>query len=772
MADSGRSAFRNDAVEKVTGHAKYADDYTFHGMIHGIPVYSDCPRGRLISLNTNKAENAKGVRKVLTWKDVPGALEHGQIEKDLQIFVKDEIRFDGDVLALVVADSREEALTASKLVEAEIEELVPVLDINKAQAGGSPLVNKKFPQNIVTRHRIRRGAAKEIFPECDLIVEKEFTTAWLEHAYMEPECAFANPRTDGVIELYGSFQHPFSTRRFVSAYLNRQLADFDVYSHPVGGSFGGKDDTISVIAARAALAASLLKVPVKILYDREWSFRESYKRSPYHMRYKYGLSRDGRIQALECNILAESGAVTSTVPWSTWRSAAQCAGPYRIENVHMDITGVMTNKVYSGAMRGFGTPQVNFAIEQMMDVCAAKLGLAPLEFRRINMVNQGCETITCQKLDGHTVSMEEVMDKTIAESGYLENIKKCTFGGQPDFQSDNGDELYGTGFALAYRGSSVGAEGLDFAAAIINCQFDGSVILDTGIHENGQGAPSVMMLALAEELDISLKRIKYTRSSTTSVPDSGTTVATRGTMLGISALKIAAERLKAVIGKTLAEDLGCPAGAVRFEDDCVRGGGNSFSWDEAMHHMFLHRTYPFAFGEYRAPDVSWDDEVGRGDAYFTYVYSCNVVELTVNRKTGKVKLLKITAGHDVGRAVNRPMVEGQIYGGLAQGVGMALSEELLIEEGRIKNPNFNKYKIPKASDMPEMKAVIIENADPSTPSGLKGIGEPATELLVPAIANAVYNATGIRPVSLPIRIDPEELKPKNKIGDKTGGKNE
>jgi len=755
MADSGRSAFRNDAVEKVTGHAKYADDYTFHGMIYGVPIYPDIPRGRLCSLNTEKAESAKGVRKVFTWKDVPGALEHGQIEKDLQIFVKEEIRYDGDVLALVVADSREQALEASKLVVAEIEELVPVLDIDAAMEDGSPLVNKNYSKNIVTRHRVRKGAPLDAFSKCDLIVEKEFSTSWLEHAYMEPECAFANPRTDGVIELYGTFQHPFSTRRFVSAYLNRQLADFDVYSHPVGGSFGGKDDAISAIAARAALAASILKVPAKILYDREWSFRESYKRSPYRMRYKYGLSNDGRIIALECDMIAESGAVTSTVPWSTWRSAAQCAGPYQIENVHADIAGVMTNKVYSGAMRGFGTPQVNFAIEQMMDICAGELALDPVEFRRINMVKQDCETITCQKLDGHIVSMEEVMDKTLAESGYVDNIRKCTFG------TGDGEELYGTGFSIAYRGSSVGAEGLDFAASIINCQFDGSVILDTGIHENGQGAPSVMMLALAEEMDISLKRIKYTRSSTTSVPDSGTTVATRGTMLGISAVKIAAGRLKKVISKTLAEDLGCTPENVRFENDCVRGDGNSFTWDEAMHHMFLHRTYPFAFGEYRAPDVSWDDAVGKGNAYFTYVYSCNVVELTVNRKTGKLKLLGITAGHDVGRAVNRPMVEGQIYGGLAQGVGMALSEELIIEDGHIKNPNFNKYKIPKASDMPEMKAVIVENTDPSTPSGLKGIGEPATELLVPAIANAVFNATGIRPVSLPIRLDPIELSKKS-----------
>ncbi len=751
MGNSERKVFRNDAVEKVTGHAKYADDYTFHGMIHAVPVYTSSVHGEIISINTEKAENARGVRRVFTWKDVPGSLSFGQIEKDLFIFVKDRIRYNGDVVALVAADTREEALAASDLVEVEIRELPPVLNLDEALAEGAPLVNEDFPGNRMAHHRVRRGDSEKAFKEADLIVEREFQTSFVEHAYMEPECAFANPRTDGVIELYGTFQHPFSTRRFVSAYLDRQFADFDVYSHPVGGSFGGKDDTISVIAARAALAASVLKVPVKILYDREWSFRESYKRSPYRMRYKYGLSRDGHIKAIDSYILSESGAVSSTTPWSTWRSTAQCAGPYQVENVNTDVIGIATNNVFSGAMRGFGTPQVNFAVEQMMDLCAEELSMDPVEFRRLNMVRQGCETITGQILDGHRVSMEEVMDKTLIESGWGGNVKRCSRG------ESEGDELYGTGFAISYRGSSVGAEGLDFAACIINCQFDGSIILDTGIHENGQGAQSVMMLALARELSVSLGRIKYTRSSTTSVPDSGTTVATRGTMMGVSAVKIAVGKLKKVIAGTLAPDFNCNAADILFENDCVIGGGDSISWSEAMHRMFLHRTYPFAFGEYKAPPVSWDDDIGRGDAYFTYVYSCNVVEVLVNKKTGKIKIISITAGHDIGRAVNVEMVKGQIYGGIAQGIGMALSEEVIIVDGKIENPNFNKYKIPRASDFPEIKTLIIENEDPSTPSGLKGIGEPATEIMAPALANAVYNATGRRFFSLPIKIEVDKI---------------
>ncbi len=750
MVDSEKKVFRNDNIAKVTGRAKYADDYTFHGMIHAVPVYTDSVHAEILSIDVTKAEDIDGVRKVLTWKDVPGQMAFGQINKDLYIFAKDKIRYHGDVIALVIADTREIALEASKLVHVELKELEPILDQEKALGDNTNLVNDMHEGNKIAHHHIRRGDAENAFTQCDLIVEREFKTSFVEHAYIEPECAFANPRADGVIELYGTFQHPFSTRRFVSAFLNRQFADFEVFSHPVGGSFGGKDDTISAIAARAALAASIFKVPVKILYDREWSFRESYKRNPYIMKYKYGFSKEGKLKAVNTYMLSESGAVTSTTPWSTWRSTAQCAGPYQVENVHTDVIGVATNNVFTGAMRGFGTPQVNFAIEQMMDISAEELGIDPIELRRINMVRQDCETITGQKLDGHIVSMEEVMDKIITESGYSDNVKKNSRG-----QSDS-DEYYGTGIAISYRGSSVGAEGLDFAACIINCQFDGSIILDTGIHENGQGSQSAMMLALAKEFDVPLSRIKYTRSSTTSIPDSGTTVATRGTMMGISAIRKASIKLRKTIRDTLCDDFRCDPEDIRFENDKLAAGSYSLTWEEAMHKMFLHRTYPFAFGEYKAPRVSWNDDIGVGDAYFTYVYSCNVVELSVNKKTGKVKLLNITAGHDIGRAINEEMVKGQIYGGIAQGIGMALTEELKIEKGKILNPNFNKYKLPKTMDMPEINALIIENEDRSTPSGLKGIGEPATELIAAAISNAVYNATGKRQYSLPIKLEGEK----------------
>jgi CO/xanthine dehydrogenase Mo-binding subunit len=295
---------------------------------------------------------------------------------------------------------------------------------------------------------------------------------------------------------------------------------------------------------------------------------------------------------------------------------------------------------------------------------------------------------------------------------------------------------------------------MDFCPAIINGQFDGSILLEAGIHENGQGAESAMILTLTRELGVRRDRIIYRRSSTSHIPDGGATVASRGVVMGCGAVALAARKLKVLMAEALCGDLKCPADAVRFDGDYLKSPSDDrrLSWDEAMRRMFLKRIYPFSFAAFKPPDVTWDEETGQGDAYFTYVYSCQAVELTVNRRTGKVRLLNVVAAHDIGQAVNRPMLLGQIYGGITQGMGMALMEDLEMEDGVIKALNFDKYKLPKTIHVPEITAIVVENADPTSPSGAKGIGEPALGIIAPAIANAVARATGKRYYSYPIRI--------------------
>jgi CO/xanthine dehydrogenase Mo-binding subunit len=749
MPELDKKSWRNDAYAKVTGRAKFTDDLKFANLLHAAPVYSDYVHAKLIAITTAEAENFPGVIKVLTAKDVPGANRFGQIIRDFRIFADDKIRYHGDVVAVVVAETREIAIRAAQLVKVNAKPLPAVLDPEAAMLPGAPLVHENHGTNIVNTHVVRRGDVEAGFRQADFIIEENFQTQTVEHAYMETEAAVCVPRsTDGVIEVYGSMQHPFSTRRFVAACLGVALSEVEIIGTPMGGGFGGKDDTAAIVCARTALAAKLLNRPVKMVYRRDWSMRESYKRHPYRVHYKMGVTKAGRITAVQCRIVADGGAYCSVTPWVTWRSTVQCCGPYVVENVHCDTFGIYTNNVVAGAMRGFGSPQMNFVIEQMVEIAAQRAGISGIEFRRRNLVRQGSVTITGQKLDGHKVAMEQALDTVLREMDYEKKLAKCPHG-----QGDGG-ELYGIGLAMSYRGVSLGAEGVDFCAAIINAQADGSIFVEVGVHENGQGAESAMSLLLAEELGVDLNRIRYRRSSTSNIPDSGTTVASRGTIMGGGAVTLAARELKKKIAGAFCGKLGCTEEEVRFKDNFIYGRSDTdrIAFDDAMRQMWQMQQFPFALGTFKAPRVTWDEHTGQGDAYFTWVYGCQAVELTVNKKSGKVKLLNAVAAHDVGRAVNPEMVRGQIYGGMAMSTGYGLHEEVKAPDGKMTTLNLNTYRIPRSMDLPEMKAIIIENPDPVSPTGAKSIGEPANEILAPAIANAIFNATGRRHFSLPIHL--------------------
>ncbi len=750
MNKCDNKSWRNDAVAKVTGKAKYTDDLKVHNLLHAVPVYTNSVHAKIIDIDFKDVEKQPNIVCVITAKDIRGRNRFGQIYHDCPIFADDKIRHNGDVVAIIVAEDRNSALEAASRIKIRTEELPPILDPVKAMNPKSFLIHEKNGTNIINSHKLRHGNIKQGFENSDIIIEKKFNTSFVEHAYLEPESAVCIPRFDGVMEVYSSMQHPFSTRRFVAAALGVKLSEVEVKTVPIGGGFGGKDDTASIIAARTAVAAKITGRPVKMTYCREWSIKESYKRHPYKVNYKLGLTKNGLMKAMEIKIIADGGAYCSVSPWVTWRSTVQCCGPYVIENVKCDTCVVYTNNVYTGAFRGFGSPQINFCIEQMVDIAAEKLGISPIELRLKNMVQQNSITITGQKLSDHTVSMQEVFDKVRLKSDYDKKYINCSFG------KGNKDELYGIGLAISYRGMSLGAEGADFNSAIINVQQDGSILLETGIHENGQGSESVMILILAKELGVSKDRIRYRQPSTSNIPDGGTTVASRGTLMGGGAVVVAAKNLKKKIAEVIAPKLGCSIEHVRFEDEriFVSTGisSSSYSFDEAIKEMYRTQNYPYSFGTFKAPKVSWNEKKGQGNPYFTWVYGCQVIELTINRKTGKIKLLKAYAAHDVGRAINKPMLLGQFYGGMAMGAGYALFEDLKIKDGRIEALNFNRYRIPRASDMPDMKAIIVENHDLLSPSGAKGIGEPTMELMAPAIANAIYNATGKRYLNLPIKI--------------------
>ncbi|MBP7310454.1 MAG: xanthine dehydrogenase family protein, partial [Candidatus Cloacimonetes bacterium] len=379
-------AFRNDAYAKVTGKAKYTDDYTLPQMLHAVPLHAPVASAWLKAIDYSAALKLKGVVAVYTALDIPGSIKFGQIIKDYPTLVHERIRTTGDVLALVVAESREIALSALPLIKVDYEATEGIFDPETALLPQTPLLHPEHGSNVCNYHCVRTGDIAKGEQEADLIIEQEFHTSRVEHAYLEPESALCLLRPDGVMEVLGSMQHPFSTRRFVASALGFQLKDVEVKTVPMGGGFGGKDDTAALVCARAALCALLTGRPVKLTYTREMSMRESYKRHPYKLQYRMGLSKSGKIVSVKVRMVADGGAYCSVTPWVTWRSTVQCCGCYEVPHVHCDVYGVYTNNVFSGAFRGFGSPQVNFSIEQLVEIAAEKLKMDESEFRRINMV--------------------------------------------------------------------------------------------------------------------------------------------------------------------------------------------------------------------------------------------------------------------------------------------------------------------------------------------------------------------------------------------------
>jgi CO/xanthine dehydrogenase Mo-binding subunit len=731
-------AWRNDAVAKVSGKAKYTDDYTLPGMLHAVPLHSPVASAKLLSIDFSEALKLPGVIAVYTARDIPGNIKFGQIIKDYPTLVSKRIRSTGDVLALVVGESRATCLSALPLIKVEFDEIPALFDPEEAIKPDAPLINPEHGSNVCNNHCVRTGDIESSEKDADIIIEQDFSTSRIEHAYLEPESALCHQRPDGVMEVLGSMQHPFSTRRFVASTLGFKLSDVDVKTVPMGGGFGGKDDTAALVCARAALCAYLSGKPVKLTYSREMSIRESYKRHPYKLQYRMGLKQDGHIVSVKVRMVADSGAYCSVTPWVTWRSTVQCCGCYEVPNVHCDVYGVYTNNLFTGAMRGFGSPQVNFAIEQLIEMAAEKLNKDESDLRRLNMVKQGSTTITGQVLDTHTVSLKQAMDTVLSDIDYENKKRNCSFG------DPTKDEWYGIGYAISYRGMSLGAEGTDFNSAIINIQPDGSVLLETGIHENGQGSESAMILIAAEELGIPKELIRYRFPSTSNIPDGGTTVASRGTLLGggatVNAAKIVKERIVEGVQAALKVN-GCRYELGNVLDSTGKVVADYFS---AIRMCYNNQVYPYAFGVFQAPRVSWDEHTGHGNAYFTWVYACQAVELKVNAISGQITLLNIVAAHDLGKAINPAMLAGQFYGGMAMGAGYGLYEQVPLEKGTPICSNYHNYRVLRSTDLPEMTAIFIENRDTNSPSGAKGIGEPTLEITAPAIANALYRATGKR----------------------------
>jgi len=745
----GQPLPRVDAFGKVTGRAKFAEDYYLPNQLYAKVLRAKYPHAVITSIDISAALNVPGVVAILTSNDIPGSKVFGIIEKNQQVLAENKVYCLGDGIALIAAESQEIAEQALKLIKVKYKKL-PVIS--------NPLEAKKLKaiqihegkKNTFVHHKVRKGDIRTGFSQAEIMLKREYQTQHIEHSYLEPEAVLAEPDEQGGIRIIGSVQNLFSTRRSVAEVLNLNLNQVQIKQATLGGSFGGKDEASTLLCCRAALLALTTGRPVKLVNSREESMLESYKRHPYFMKYKLGAKKDGMFTAFEIDCTADAGAYASTSAFVTWRSVVQATGPYRCKNIKTDTSAVYTNNNYTGAMRGFGSPQVCFASECIIDELAEKLDLNPLQFRFKNVFKDNDITATGQKLN-QNVSLTEALTKVTAASDFENKWQKYR-------KEQNNSKSYkkGIGLACSYRGVSLGAEGTDAAGVIVSVQTDGSVIVSSGLTDMGQGAQTVMSQITAEALGISLDRIRFLNTNTGRVPDSGPTVASRTTIMGGSAAKNAAEKVISIMSPVALDLLELT------EENQIVSNKNYFVdiknrkrilFSEVAEECFQRGISLFGFGWFKSPETTWDEKTGRGDAYFTFVYGANVAEVLVDTETGKVDVTRIYSSHEVGKVINKAMVEGQIFGGVAMGLGYGLMEEFKLVDSIPQTLNFDEYLFPTIMDVPRVECLIIENPDPIGPFGAKSIGEPANEIAAPAIINAVANATGKRIFQLPANLE-------------------
>lgn len=743
----GTSVVRKDAREKLNGRARFAADYHFPGMLRVKVVRSPHPRARILDIDVTDAMKVPGVVVVLTASDIPGRNSIPVVLDDLRLLAEGEVRFHGEPVALIGAETEEAAEDGARLVRVQYEEMTPVLDPLEALEEGSPCIYGN--DNLYKRWDVHRGDVDGAMAKAHLVVENTYHTPYQEHAYLEPQGMVVVPTPSGGMEVTGSMQCPFYVREGVAVVLGLPLASVRVVQAATGGGFGGKEDVPSIVAGQAALVAARTGRPASLIYSRDEDILSMSKRHPAVIVSKYGFDEEGTLLAAQVRYVLDSGAYSTLSPVVAWRGTVHAVGPYRCDNVIVETFAVATNKVPCGAYRGFGSPQVLFAAESQMDEAAYRLGLDPLELRRRNALRDGDRTPTGQQLKAE-VGLQEAMEKAAASSQWPDRFEAPGSG--------TGSRRYGIGCSTVHYGVCLGAGGrsLDRAGAFVQLMYDGSAIFAVGTTEMGQGMLTVLSQVVAEELGIPYASVRPVAPDTHMVPDSGPTVASRTTVMSGNALVSAAAPIRSSLLVVAGDLLDVEPAAVTLENGVASApDGRSLGYDRVLARCFDERRHLASSGWVESPPTSWDEKTGEGEAYITYAFAANVVEVEVDLHTGEVEVLRIHAAHDVGRAINPMSVEGQIQGGSVQGLGYALMEEVLYEGGRMLNNQFSTYLIPTARDVPPIHAHIVEHPAGVGPYGAKGFAEQPLMGIAPAVANAVFNATGVRVRELPIT--PERL---------------
>jgi selenium-dependent xanthine dehydrogenase len=729
----GQDRPRPDARAKVTGQAIFAGDLYFEGMLYAKVLRSQYPHARLLRIDTSEARALPGVVAIATAADVPGAKNHGLARQDWPVLAYDKVRYVGDAIAVVAAESEEIARQATTLIQVEYEPLPVVSSAEGALSDDAPLVHNGG--NVLEHVALRRGDTEKGFAQADIIVENEYRTPRGDHAFMEPEAAVGLIDGEGRMVVYVGSQIPFSDRAQIAASLALPEDRVRVIQTKVGGAFGGKEDIAGQI--HVALLAKLTGRPVKLVYTREESMIAHPKRHECTIRLKTGATRDGQLTAAEAFIVGDSGAYASLGPYVMTRAATHSLGPYEVPNVKVDCYATYTNNPPAGAFRGFGAPQAHFAAETQMDILARKLDMDPLALRRKNALRVGAVTTTGQVLR-ESVGLLVTIDRVAKARGTL-----------PKAPPPPSSRRRGWGIACAYKNVGLGGGVADSAGAAVELFPDGHAQVRAGAAEVGQGLVTVLAQTVSQELGIEYGRIDVVLGDTDLTPDGGATTASRQTYVSGNAARLAARKLRDTLAQAVGEELDTAPHDLVFARGIVAGqSGKQMTLAQAAS-LAQSEGLPLVASQVYTPPktVPLGQE---GDVHFAYGYATQAAEVEVDITSGQVHVLRVIAAQDVGRSFNPVGVEGQVEGGIVMGLGFALMEDFTVREGLPQKTTLTRYRIPTTHEMPQMMAILVEQPTADGPYGAKGVGEITSIPTAPAITNAIFDAVGVRVLSLPV----------------------
>jgi xanthine dehydrogenase D subunit len=742
----GEHSERPDGVPKVRGEFEYSSDLHVDGMLWGATLRSPHPHALVRAIEIAEAEAVPGVFAVLTHRDVPGRKVYGMEVPDQPVLAWERIRYQGEAVALVAADHPETARRALEKISVDYEVLDPVADAEAALADDAPQIH--LSGNVLRHVRIRHG---DVEATADIVVSGEYEVGMQDQAFLGPESGLAVPDGEGGVDLYVSTQWLHVDRDQMAASLDLPPEMVRLTLSGVGGAFGGREDlSMQIHACMLALETGR---PVKMVYDREESFYGHVHRHPAKMRYEHGATGDGKLVYVRADLVFDGGAYASSSNAVCLNAGTFACGPYYVPNAEIESRVLYTNNPPCGAMRGFGAVQVCFAHEAQMDRLAAELGIDPVELRMMNAIEPGMRFPFGQEVP-QPAPVREILDRLLSipmpeEKEAVGRDTRELPGGVSNTTHGEGVRR-GVGYAAGYKNIGFSAGFDDYSTARVTLAVeDGEplVRVHTAAAEVGQGLDMVQAQIARSELGVERVAVM---TADTSVGSAGSTSASRQSYVTGAAVKEACERVRERLFERVSEEVGRTEGLSVEGGAVVADGGVVAPIVELLEVGEIEETVEF----HHRPTHPLDEN-GQGDAHLQFAFAAHRAVVEVDVELGLVRVVEVATAQDVGRIMNPKGLEGQVEGGIAQGLGLALMEEIQLDAGRIRNASFTDYLIPTILDMPPVKMEILELADPEAPYGLKGVGEPPTISSTAAIVAALRDATGKELRRIPVR--PEQI---------------